>query len=218
MRTSSRLCSATASATAFCHAAARVTSSSRHLQRPGNASVNLSARARFWRTPSQTKFSGDSARNARAMAWPRPPLAPVTTMTRELMRGDLRSAICNLESQNHKMRADGLLVAAEHAHCCCRMLALAQGVDGRDALPRGGCGQAFAQEHLQRQPRAGPALPCFPFLGVDVVRALDSVAQQMFLFSRRQFGPHPFRRLGAALFAREQVRAGNAIKLNVGSV
>ena len=42
------------------------------------------------------------------------------------------------------MRANSLLIAAEHAHRCCRILALAQGVDGRDALPRGGCGQTFA--------------------------------------------------------------------------
>src|SRR6266480_5169519 len=197
--------------TAFCHAVGEVTSRSTRRQRAGFSRDKPSALSRFFRTPSQTKFSGDSARNARAMAWPRPPLAPVMKMTRELMRGDLRSAICNLESQNHKMRANSLLIAAEHAHRCCRILALAQGVDGRDALPRGGCGQTFAQEHLQRQSRAGPTLPCFPFLGVDVVQVLDSVAQQMLLFSRRQFGAHPFHRLGAVLFAREQMRAGNAI-------
>src|SRR5437762_9508547 len=76
-----------------------VTSSSRSRQRTAFARARPSAKARLFRTPSQTMFPGDSARNARAMAWPRAPLAPVTRITRGLIPMDLNSEIWDLKSQ-----------------------------------------------------------------------------------------------------------------------
>src|SRR5436309_14430376 len=91
---------------------------------------------RLERTPRQRKFSDDSFKKAWAMAWPKPPLAPVTRMTRVLMR-----SILNLNL--HESCTDRLLVAAHDTDVRRRGARLPEGIHGEDALPGRRSHQAF---------------------------------------------------------------------------
>ena len=83
--TSRRWCRARISFTAACQDSGEVTSKATQKPRLEFSCASFSACSRRECTPSQTTLSGDSWRKLRAMAWPRPPFAPVMKMTRKLM-------------------------------------------------------------------------------------------------------------------------------------
>ena len=114
------------------------------------------------------------------------------------------------------MRADGLFVAANDTYRGRRVLALAQRVQGGNALPGGCRSQPFAQDPLRSQARAGPVAPRLQFRAVNVRQSLSSLAKQVLRFSNRQFGAHPLRRSSAVLSQEKELWLGDGMKSDGG--
>ena len=77
------------------------------------------------------------------------------------------------------MCADGLLVGPDDADTCGSIAPALEGVDGNDALPRGGGHQAFAKDSFRRNACAGPIAPCGGFSGIEARKILQAIHEQM---------------------------------------
>ena len=86
------------------------------------------------------------------MAWPRPPLAPVISMTRKLMpdvaRGPAGGQMRNAGVGAHKPRSDRLLIGTDQADIGRRESPARHRIARRHALPGGGGHQSFTQDSL----------------------------------------------------------------------
>lgn len=140
------------------------------------------------------------------MAWPKPPLAPVTRMERFL--GLVGGFMAD------EMSADGLLVAADDTDGGGSEFIAGERVESGGALPGAGGGQSFAQNGFKRETRSGPIGPGAVLGLIGFGMAEGAVAEQMNRGASGQLGADTKSGLGSRLVIREKMRVSDGVEFD----